>query len=535
MNKYFTGKTALVVDSDRADLGALRDVLGLLGLASVATAPSANMGSSYLQAQTFDFCIVAHDLGRGERSGLQVVQDALHGGFCSRRTIFVLLASPRQAQQCAAMVDYPPDLCLSKPLDPGKVQERLEKLLQLRRVLAPVDTLLDQQQWGAALREYALLADQYPALRGLLSRLQGRLQLQRSAFEAARGLFADLVSQSNRRWAPVGFGRALYGLGDYEGARQWLGAEKVPLLPEVSLPLARSLRIQGQHKAALVLLRKAVQQAPAVPQLQAELASLLGQAGEWEQAVVAYREAVRHGRFSPFLCVEYYSGLVRALLSQMSPAGEARSVAAGAEAVQALESLVRDFDGAASVVRARLLSVEVYQAGGNRLMADQAARDAFRRFEALALDEQLLLLDLLVDALGAGCMSQEAEAARRNITPQHARLGWGRCNLAGLQAFRKGDFAGAYRQFTTANELCPHNPGLVLNLVQSGLEWGAREPREWLALVRHCNAVLSEIHFGALGRKQQKRYCGLWRRLENFYAAMSEQGSEPGLVVLDQD
>ncbi|UTW13939.1 hypothetical protein [Marinobacterium rhizophilum] len=533
MNNYFAGKTALIVDSNRADLGALRDIFGQFGLASVATAPSANMGSSYLQAQTFDFCIVAHELGRGEKSGLQVVQEALQGGYCPRGTIFVLLVTPAQALQCAGIVDYPPDLCLTKPLNRSKAQGRLEKLVQLKGVLASVDSLLEQGQWVAAQRQYALLEQRYPALRGLLGRLQGQMHLHCRAFAQARDLFAGLGDQ---RWAPVGLGRALYGLGDYEGARRCLDTEKVPLLPEASLPLARSLRIQGQRPAALALLRKAVIQAPAMSPLQAELGSLLGQAGDWELAVGAYREAVRHCRFSSLQCVEYYCALVRALLSQIDAKGGARSVAAEKEAVQTLEHLVRDFqDDPATTVRARLLSVEVYRAGGNGPMADQAARDALRRFEALELGEQALLLDFLVDALGGGCMAQEASHARRNIRSQFVHLGWGRCYLEALQAFRKGDFALAYGQFCAADELCPGNPSLVLNLVHSGLEWGRKAPSQWLPLVRRCNEGLTEMHFGALGGRQQARYHSLWQRLERYYSDMRAGGSEPGVVVLDQD
>nr|WP_067298593.1 tetratricopeptide repeat protein [Marinobacterium profundum] len=534
MNKYFAAKTALIVDSNRADLGALRDIFGQFGLATVAVAPSANMASSYLQAQTFDFCIVAHDLGRGEKSGLQIVQEALLDGYRHRRTIFVLLAAAPQALQCAGLVDYAPDICLPKPLDRVRAQERLEKLVQLKRVLAPIDSLLEQGHWATALSEYEKLGERFPGLQGLLSRLRGQLLLRLGNFDAARDLFASLGVRQSQRWVTVGLGRALYGLGDYVKARQWLEREdeKTPLSPEVCLPLARSLRMEGQRPAALALLRKALIQNPAMAQLQAELGSMQGQSGDWDLATAAYREAVRYARFSPFQCVEYYCALVRALLSQIDGLGTERSVAAETEAVQTLENLLRDFqDDPATVVRAKLMSVEVYLASGNRQMADQAARDAFRRFEALELSEQLLLPDLLVDTLEQSCMADVAQTARREAIRQMSRLGWGRCNLAGMLSYRKGDFAAAYEQFCTADELCPGNPSIVLNLVQSGLELARSAPDQFQPLVCRCNDALSVIHFGALGNRQRERCRSLWLRLEALYG----DHSEPGFVVLDED
>ncbi len=536
MNNYFAGKSALIVDNSRTGLAGLRDIFGQFGLAAVATASSANMAASYLQEQTFDLCVAVYDLGRGEKNGLQILQEAILGGCWRHRSSFVLVAAPQQLDQFDGLLAYPPDVCFSTSCDRLRVLQQLDKLAQLKTLVAPFEDLLDQQQWDAALKQYQLLYDQHTDVRLYLQRLKGLLLLRQRRFEAARDLFSGLSEQPHVTWAQVGLGIALFHLGEYLDAQKWLSrvVDQPQVSPEAFLPLSRIHRILGQGGAALMLLRKAAMLQPTMPELQADLANMMGQSGDWASAAYAYREAVRFARYSPFQTVENYCSLVCALLSQIDDSGSARSVSCEQEAVQTLEHLVRDFlQDPVMQFRARLLTAEIYLKSGNRTMADQAARDAFGRFEKLDLSQQAELLDPLIDALEHSGVAQQVQDTRQLVTRQMAKLDWGRCNLMGMLSYRKGDFVQAYAQFCAADELHAGNPSVMLNLVQAGLELSRRLPEGRWPVLRRCDETLCAIQYAALGSRQRERCRGLWQRLEAVHAALSDDLSEPGLVILN--
>lgn len=516
MENYYAGRSALIVDSKRDDFVALREILAELGMAPIAAASSANMAVSFLDEQPFDFCFVAYDLGRGAKSGLQVVQEATLAGTRRFRDAFVLVLGGNETAPLEGILEYAPDALIAKPYDPIRVRQQLDKLARVKAALLPLEEQLDSRQWQAALEQQEHCIERYPGLQVYLQRLRGLILLRLEQYEKARALFCELSTERGQLWARVGEGIALYRLRAYPQAQECLAGiiGQHQLSSEAFLWLARCYRIAGQWGAAQTLLRKAVMLQPSMPELQADLANLLAQGGDWEPAVVAYRAAVRFARYAPFQRAEHYYGLVRALLSQIDDSASPRSHAAESEAVKALEEVLRDFMGDAVIqFRARLMTAEINQRKGERAVAEQAEKDALERFRDLDPSAQAELIDLLLDGLSCPDMVEIAQEMRREVMRQMATLEWGRANLAGMQSYRKAEFDSAYTLFCRADELRAGSPSVRLNLVQAGLEVARRMPQRRREVIGHCDELLYAVQFGALSDRQQERYRVLWQRL----------------------
>jgi len=519
MDSCFEGSSALIVDSDRDRLGQLRGQLSLLGIASVASATSANMATSYLAMQSFDFCFIAYDLGRSGKTGLQVIEEATFGGARRHRDAFVLITVGGQSQLAGAL-EYAPDACIEMPRDQLRLRGCLEPMVRIKRQLASLEELFDAGDWQAVLEQAAPLPLSDPDAGQALERLKGLALLRLERFQDAEALFASLAQQAD--WADIGLGLALYHQGRYVEARACLAllTGQNRIAPEAFLLQARCERILGRWNEAQLLLRKAVLLQPAAPRLQADLANLLALVDDWQQAVTAYREAVRHGRASVFQREECYYGLVESLLQQVDSSHSEASVAAESECVRTLEEAVRDFDGDPVVLfRTRLLSARLYQRSGNVAMAEQAARDAVERYGRLSPSEQALLADQLADGLEASLQAETARQCRQTALRGLAGLDWGRSNLAGMQSFRQQAFEEAYRHFCEAERLRDGNPAVVLNLVQAGLEIVRQQPKRAQEVLVHCDERLYRTMLGGLSHRQQARYVGLCQRLAQMSRA----------------
>ena len=185
-------KSVLIVVKKLEDLTSLRRLCAELGAADVHVASSANMALNMLRMQPFDLCILESFLGRDEKTGLQVVEEAILEGSKRATSAFVLLTPEDTRALANESLDYGADTFITRPLDLAKLQLRLEKLLKLKQAVYPVESLLDKDP-DKALAVLEAMLRKYPSLKLYLQRIQGRLLVAREDYDAARALFEQLL------------------------------------------------------------------------------------------------------------------------------------------------------------------------------------------------------------------------------------------------------------------------------------------------------------------------------------------------------
>ncbi len=523
MDTLFSAKTAIIVDKRLDDLQALRSLLLKLGLQQVFVASSVNMALSILREEPVDFCFMVHDLGKGEKSGLQLLHEAQAEGIYRQSTAYVLVADAETSALMFGSLESSPDLCIEKPYQSAHLRQSLERLVRMKQVLQPVDACLVQGRWDEALALCEQKQARFPALRVLLQRLRGIILLRLKRYQEAYQQFETLLDERDQHWMRVGLGVAAYRLGELAQAENALN--QVIRQRQVCIDafewLARLHRLKGELQQSVNLLRKSVLLQPTVALLQAEQGDAAARLGDWRLAVDSFRAAVRFGRYSAFQQPSYYFSLAQSLRVRMESLQGEPAGAAEAEAVKVLEQAVVDFDhDPVALFRSRLLLSELLRQGGDQERAKQAERAALDLFSGLPLELQAQWLDLLVDALEHSEASAQAHAIRQDLTPKTLSIEWARANLKGMMHFRKGELNAAWEAFSQAFRLQPDNPSVSLNLLQTELERLRRQPPEDAAtVIGLCDDLLNGLHYAALTSRQQHRYQALAERLATLVLA----------------
>lgn len=517
MDTLFAAKKALVLDKRLDDLKSLREILLRLGFEQVLVASSVNMALSLLREEPVDVCFMVYDLGKGEKSGLQLLHEAQAEGLYRHGTAYVLVADADTSALLFGSLESSPDLCLDKPYQSAQLRLSLERLLRMKHALQPLDQYMDQGRWQEALALCQDKLGRFPALRVLLQRQQGIILLRLGRYAEAMQLFEQLLAEREQHWMRVGVGVAAYRQGQLEQAEQAL--DQVIRQQQVCLDafswLARLHRLKGDLHQAVNLLRKSVLLQPTVALLQAQQGDLAARLQDWRLAVESFRGAVRFGRYSAFQRPEYYFALAGALQARLGELHGEHAAQAEAEAVKVLEQVVEDFDHQpAALLRSRLQLADLERRRGQSLRAEQAARSALELFEQLPLEWQAQWLDQLVDGLEHSACAERGHALRHELTPKLLTIDWARANLKGMMHFRKGELQPARELFQQACVGQPHNPSVALNLLQTEVELLRRQPRdESLATIRSCDDLFETLHYAALTPRQQQRYQVLAERL----------------------
>ncbi|PSL16307.1 tetratricopeptide repeat protein [Marinobacterium halophilum] len=517
MDTIFSAKKALILDKRHDDLRTLRELLLRLGVGQVMVASSVNMALSILREESVDLCFMVYDLGKGEKSGLQLMYEAQAEGLYRYGTSYILVADTDAAALMFGSLESSPDLCIDKPYNEAQVRLSLERLLRLKLALSPLDVCMDKAHWVEALSLCEQKLEQFPALRIFLQRLQGIILLKLGRYVQARTLFDRLLSERDQHWMRVGVGVAAYHQGDLvqaEDSLAWVIRQQQVCVDAFNW-LARLHRLKGDLQQSVILLRKSVLLQPSVAFLQSAQGHAAAQVKDWRLAVDSFRAAVRFGRYSAFQSPENYFALAQALKARMDNLQGPPAEEAEREAIQVLEQVVEDFDhDPVAQFRSRLLLADLLRQCGDRVRAEQAGRAALGLFEELPLERRAQWLDQLTDGLEQSESASHALAVRHALTPKMAGIDWASANIRGMKQFRKAALTPARDNFIAAYQAQPGNPSVGLNLVQTELELlrqsSAGQPVEG---IRRCDDILHGLQYAALTQRQQQRYQTLAERL----------------------
>ncbi|KDE40699.1 putative response regulator [Nitrincola lacisaponensis] len=507
MTALFSDQTVLIVEKNLEELEQLRQILSAMGFRKIEVASSVNMAASLLAEVRVDLCFLVYDLGRDEKNGLQVLQQLKAAGRPSYATCFLLVVEPQKLSLLMGSPDLSADGYLAKPYDQLKLRAQLEKQLRIKRCIAQVERFRDQRDWDQALEECERLQKQFPALGVLIFRIKGLVYLEQQQYQKALAVFERIRQAHDKPWVHVALGLTAYDMTDYQRARREMTQviEEQQVCQEAFLIMARIHWLSGERSQCVTLLRKAVMLQPTMPVLQGELGNRAAFSEELSVAADGFRQAVQHARHTALQNPEYYFGLVR-VIQQLIADKPDRTAEFIAEAIRVLESVVHDcMDDPQIRFRARLIAAEIYRQNGEHQNADFAAGDALAQFRKIPLNAQLSVVDLLADGLESTRFAVQAAELKQEVSRSMPSVEWGKSNLKGMLSFRQKAMDEAFKSFEQAWLADPGNPGVGLNLLQTGIESLRRQTAQ-PQIVKRCSEIVNALHYGSLSGKQQQRY-----------------------------
>jgi tetratricopeptide (TPR) repeat protein len=529
MDDSFSAKSVLIVAKKLEDLGTLRAFFGGQGAKEISVASSANMAINMLRSQRYAICVIEAHLGDGEKSGLQVIEEANAEGLLPATSSCVLITPSTTRTLPNYSVESSADTFIKKPFQFDKLKARLDKLLRLKRAVRPMEALIDKGDVDAALLMCDQMVKTMPTLRAYVYRIKGRLLVRKEAYCEALAHFSGLISESNYDWAHLGAGVCYYKLGRYPEAINCFDylLQLYPGSIESYDWLAKVYRGIGENQRAQQLLEQATRVLPTAPAIQSVLGDVASENCNWNVAIAAFRSAVKYACHSYHQTQTNYFGLARSLQTQIKRGGGEASSSAEREAVRTMEDVIEEyFDDDLIRFKSRLMNSETFKRSGDLARANAAARDAFDVYQTLEPAKQAEELDNLMEGVEGTSIETAAVDFKGTFNKKvYTDTDWGRSNLKGMTHYRQGQFDEAFQCFSVALEQVENSPSILLNLVQTGYELIRNHPDRSQEILAVCNEKLLNMSIGALNTKQQER-CRLLslRRTEVVAANGVDQG-----------
>lgn len=369
----FSRKSFLIVEDYEGMRGILRDILGRAGAQRVEFAVNGAQALSHLENRRYDAVLCDLHLGQG-KNGQQVLEEARARRLIGPQTVWLMVSAEKSSEMIMGTAETRPDDYLVKPITETMLFTRLQRQMERKKVLAPIEQAMQDHEYLKALRlveKRLAKADATPQPHLWdLKRLKSELCLLTGDLAGARQVYEEALKQRDLPWARVGLARILYQEGRLEEARghfQQVAAGSRSYLDAHDW-LARSQEGLGELDAAQSTLQRALAVSPHVAHRQTRLGEVAGQRGDHETAARAYRRGIELARNTPQQSLEPYLGLARVNLARQQP-GEA------ARALTALAADLRRDPTAQLLARAMEIPVRLQQgdeAGARELAAELA-------------------------------------------------------------------------------------------------------------------------------------------------------------------
>lgn len=502
-----SGKRILIVD-DFPDMRSLmRGMVMAFGAQQVEQARNGEEAIDLLARGRFDIVLCDYNLGEG-KDGQQVLEEAKHRGLLPFTTAFIMVTAENTSQMVMGALEHQPDAYLSKPVTKSVLQVRLQKLLEKKDLLRPINRALDQNQPGKAL---GLIEEQLQTgSRGRfdLLKMKSDLLLRLSRYEEAETLCHAVLEERELSWALFDLGRIHFHRQEYPAACQRFASliEQNQAFVAAYDWLARAQERGGELGAAQDTLLRAVERSGKSLLRQRALGEISQRNQDYAVAESARRKAVRIGKTSALRQASDYTELAKVLVRNDSgkealkvvdairhvfpndPQAALGALVAEGHVQQAMGNGKRSQelldqaiqlcqrDEAEVTTAAGLDLAELCLRHGNRDMANELVRQVVKNHHE---DEQVL------GRIGRLYQDAGLEAEGRSLVEETSGE-IVRINNQGVKLLKEGKTAEAVELFQKAVRGMPRNPIVNLNTAQSLItlmgETEANRPRLEAAL-----------------------------------------------------
>ncbi len=533
----------LVVDDMTSVRSALRHILSAMGGLQVDFAADGEEALRRLASTSYDIILCDYNLGDG-RDGMQVLEEAKHRDLVKLSAVFAMITAESTLAMVLGVVEYRPDDYLVKPITRTMLEDRLERLLARKAVLAEIERAVRTRDLVKAITLCEQRIGEHP-LHGLdIMRVEAELYMRLGQYQAAGDVYERAARIRETFWTRLGRGRVRYFLGDYPGAKRAfeelladnrMHTEAYDWLAKVYEALGDPQGARDQLVTATNLSPRAILRA----QTLGELAVRTGDLGLAEQS---YRNAVRLGRHSVFRTVSDNTRLAKVLVSKGNSSDATRVLKEARRQFQGQEDATFDLAMSEAFVFNKLgakdaagRSLEEAMGLYEKLSSGLAGEKAMELAQVCSVQGQAERAASIMEQTLRRCGDDPAIMAKAKVVYEEMgmmeagekliRAIWDRVvnsNNEGVRLVKEGRLEEAMAVLESAAAEMPDNRTVNLNAARVLLlcmeRKGARP--EWMERVR---SYLGRVPAGQ--GEQEARYQRLWasyKRLANSPAAKQQ-------------
>ena len=478
----------MIVEDQAIMRETIKHILGSFGARFIVEAESGINAISGMRLDRFDIVLCDYNLCRG-KNGQQVLEEARYLKLLPVNAIFIMVTGEQSPEMVLSAIDNKPDDYLIKPFNQQQLLIRIERCYARKKYLASIENEIDTGNFYQAIYHCErLLQLDDKRMRLQLLKMRAELALKVGDFKTAEAIYRDMLNERELPWARLGLGVVAFFLGYYDQAIQTFQGliEQHPVMLEAYDWLVKAHESLGDDEHALSSLNSAVTLSPVSILRQKKLALLADKTENLIVAKKAYTATIKLGKNSIHRSSSDYSGLANVYLKSNAPN----------EALKIVYELNQQFHNDPEArLRAALLETEIYQAKGNKALAQQAYGKTFNLSEQFnkQLSRELRLEMAKIFFLNGNietCDGILNDLVKTNIDDKpfikdivamcDAIIGENHAGLLiqqikkelvdinnkGVSLFQKGDIKGALAIFDQAIVKMPENHTIILNMIK---------------------------------------------------------------------
>jgi len=515
---------------------SLKQMIRAFGVEQIDVAINGEDALRRFESEQFDIIVCDYNLGDG-KNGQQVLEELRFNKLLKHTGVFIMVTAETSKDMVMGALEYLPDAYITKPLTKSVLQQRLDRLIEQRETLKPINQAIDD---GSENKAIALLGAEIKGdSRYMLwcLRTLANLYYHNSDYERARKIYDDVLTKRDIGWARLGLGRVKAAVGEVEDAVEDFShvLDVNPNVIEAYDELADAYLKLGQHTQAQKTFEDAVGISPHAYQRQHLLAEVCSNNRDVLRAADAYKATMKLGFNSHHDKPENYLNLGRCLSDIADGDASELGKRQAKEAINVMQRVAKKFKDDPSVkVKAALIEARAHKGQGDLRKSNEVFEKAKALVEKNTLDAstQLEFAKTLYSMGEADhaekILSQLANAEQDDKAMIKAinelidepvglqtKVRARKLNKAGIKAFESGDLEDAIESFNDALECTPKHPALNLNIVQVTLKMIETQGALG-ALVQRCKTCLENVSHIPEQHAQFKRYCFLKDKVANL-------------------
>lgn len=524
-SNFFSTQSVLVVDDIDTIRSAVKGMVQMLGCKKISVASNGSRAMELCQTTLFDFILCDFNLGEG-KDGYQLFEELKLRELMKPSTVFILISAETALQVVHGLVELQPDDYVLKPFSYKKLEERLVKSFEKRKVLGKIYDSLTIKDYTQALKECAKASKAYPKYSFPIMRLKGEVLIKLQQPQLAHNLYDSLLEFREFSWAKLGKAIACYHLKQYSNSLTILN--ELCELPETRIEalnwLSNIYAHRESYSQAKETLMESVRLSPKNIPRQRALANLSLLVGDWELAQRCFKTVLNNTRFSVHEHIRHHFNYIHCLLDSAKSDSELQQAKIFSQSQAVLKSANQRFDKNTfieleKVVYARIMIMKKQLKSASDALNDcnQELVLACGRDSGLALakawfelgdyDRYYKIIALIklpdcdnsIELISDVLVIEKSQKENKDKVAKLLEL-----NEQGVKLFRSGLYPASSSIFLEAHEIMPNNVPLALNLGQSLTKgWPANVPFiKKKRTAKHCVNVVEANQLDPLSSKR---------------------------------
>jgi CheY-like chemotaxis protein len=533
-SNFFSSQSVLVIDDIDTIRSAVKGMLQMLGCKNISIASNGDRAIELCEATIFDFILCDFNLGKG-KDGYQLFEELKLRELMKPNTVFILISAETALQVVHGLVELQPDDYLLKPFSYKKLEERLVRALEKRKVLGGIYDSLAIKDYRKALYECGQASKSNHKYSLVIMRLKGEVLLNLQHPQLAFDLYNSVLEFRDFSWARLGKAIAYYHLQEYGNSAKILN--ELCELPETrieALNWLSSIYAQREcYSQAKEILIESVKLSPKNIPRQRALANLSLLEGDWDTAQRCFKTVLSNTRFSVHEHISHHFNYIHCILDKAKSSNELQQAKVFSQSQAILKSASQRFDKDSfheleKIVIARIMIMKkalksaatslfdcnlgvIISCGKDSGLA--LAKAWFELGDYDKYNEIIELIELPDDDNSIEVMSDLLiiKKVQKENNDKVAKLLV--LNEQGIRLFKSGLYPASSSIFLEADDIIPNNVQLALNLGQSLTKgWPVNEPfAKKKRTAKHCINVIEANQLDSLSAK---RYCSIEQALK---------------------